>query len=145
MEAALDAFRSGFPNYLLFTGLAGLLLLITSAVYVLLTPWKELALLKGGNGTAGLALAGAIIGLAIPLAANVASSSSVVDFLIWSVVSLLMQLLAYRLTDMILRDLPRRIEQDEAGAAIVLIAVKLSTAMILAAGLWDPNVHMLRV
>lgn len=145
MEAALDAFRSGFPNYLLFTGLAGLLLLITSAVYVLLTPWKELALLKGGNGTAGLALAGAIVGLAIPLAANVASSSTILDFLIWSVVSLLMQLLAYRLTDMILRDLPRRIENDEAGAAIVLIAVKLSTAMILAAGLWDPNVHMLRI
>jgi putative membrane protein len=145
MEAALDAFRSGFPNYLLFTGLAGLLLLITSAVYVLLTPWKELALLRGGNGTAGLALAGAIVGLAIPLAANVASSSTILDFLIWSVVSLLMQLLAYRLTDMILRDLPRRIENDEAGAAIVLIAVKLSTAMILAAGLWDPNVHMLRI
>jgi putative membrane protein len=145
MEAALDAFRSGFPSYLLYTGLAGLLLLITSAVYVLLTPWKELALLKGGNGTAGLALAGAILGLAIPLAANVASSSSIMDFLIWSVISLLMQLIAYRLTDAILRDLPRRIEQDEAGAAIVLISVKLSTAMILAAGLWDPNVHMLRV
>jgi len=145
MEAALDAFRSGFPSYLLYTGLAGLLLLVTSAVYVLLTPWKELALLKGGNGTAGLALAGAILGLAIPLAANVASSSSIMDFLIWSVISLLMQLIAYRLTDAILRDLPRRIEQDEAGAAIVLISVKLSTAMILAAGLWDPNVHMLRV
>jgi putative membrane protein len=145
MEAALDAFRSGFPSYLLYTGLAGLLLLITSAVYVLLTPWKELALLKGGNGTAGLALAGAILGLAIPLAANVASSSSIMDFLIWSVISLLMQLIAYRLTDAILRDLPRRIEQDEAGAAIVLISVKLSTAMILAAGLWDPNVHMLRI
>lgn len=143
MEAALDAFRSGFPNYLLFTGLAGLLLLISSAVYVLLTPWKELALLKGGNATAGLALAGAIAGLAIPLAANVASSSSVIDFLIWSVISLLMQLVAYRVTDAILRDLPRRIEKDEAGAAIVLIAVKLSTAMILAAGLWDPNIQML--
>lgn len=138
---ALDAFRAGFPDFAFYTALAAVLLLVSSAVYVLLTPWKELALLRGGNGTAGLALAGAIVGLAIPLASCLASSRSILDFLIWSVVALLMQLVAYRLTDFVLRDLPKRIEQDEAGAAIVLIAVKLSTAMILAAGLWDPNVH----
>lgn len=141
MDAVLDAFRSGFPQFVLYTGLASVMLLIGSAVYIILTPWKELALLRGGNGTAGLALAGAIVGLAIPLASCLASSRNALDFLIWGFVALLMQLLAYRLTDMILRDLPKRIEQDEAGAAIVLISVKLSTAMILAAGLWDPNVH----
>jgi putative membrane protein len=141
MDAVLDAFRSGFPHFILYTGLAGLLLLVGCAVYIILTPWKELALLRGGNGTAGLALAGAIVGLAIPLASCLASSRSALDFLVWGFVALLMQLLAYRLTDMILRDLPKRIENDEAGAAIVLISVKLSTAMILAAGLWDPNVQ----
>lgn len=139
MEAAIDAFRAGFPDFLFFTALAGVLLFISSAIYVLLTPWKELALLRNGNGSAGLALAGAIVGLAIPLASCLASSRSIVDFLIWSVVALLLQLVAYRITDVILRDLPKRIQDDEAGAAIVLISVKLSTAIILAAGLWDPN------
>ena len=143
MEAAIDTFRSAFPDYFFFSALSLLLLLISSAVYVLLTPWKELALLKGGNGSAGLALAGAIVGLAIPLAACLASSSSILDFLIWAVVALLLQLVAYRLTDLILRDLPKRIESDEAGAAIVLISVKISTALILAAGLWDPNITRL--
>ncbi len=142
MEAALDAFRAGFPDFLIYTALAAILLLISSVVYVLLTPWKELTLLRGGNSSAGLALAGAIVGLAIPLTAVLASSRSVIDFLLWSVVALLLQLVAYRLTDAILRDLPRRIENDDAGAAIVLLAVKLSTAMILAAGLWDPNAHL---
>lgn len=139
MTATLQAFQQGFPIFLLWTGAAGLMLLIASAIYVLLTPWKELALVRGGNGAAGLALAGAVVGLAIPLASCLASSVNLVDLLLWGTVSLLMQLLTYRLIDMILKDIPQRIENDEAGAAIVLIAAKLAVALLLAAGLWDPN------
>ncbi|MEM8615703.1 MAG: DUF350 domain-containing protein [Pseudomonadota bacterium] len=141
MAATLEAFRQGFPDFLLMSGVAGLLLLISSAIYVLLTPWKELALVRGGNGAAGLALAGAIVGLAIPIASCLASSVSLLDLLLWGGVALLLQLLTYRIIDMILRDIPQRVENDEAGAAIVLIAAKVAVAMILAAGLWDPNLQ----
>ncbi len=143
MTATLDAFRQGFPAFLLMTGTAGLLLLLASAIYVLLTPWKELALLKDGNGAAGLALAGAIVGLAIPIASCLAASLSLLDLLLWGTVALLLQLLTYRIIDMVLKDIPQRIQNDEAGAAIVLIAAKISVAMILAAGLWDPNLQRL--
>ena len=68
MGSVFQSFQEGFPTFLLWTGAAGLMLILAVSVYVLLTPWKELALVKGGNGTAGLALAGAIVGLAIPLA-----------------------------------------------------------------------------
>ncbi|MEM7638955.1 MAG: DUF350 domain-containing protein, partial [Pseudomonadota bacterium] len=64
---------------------------------------------------------------------------TLVDLLLWGSVSLLLQLLTYRIIDMILRDIPARIQNDEAGAAIVLIAAKVSVALLLAAGLWDPN------
>ena len=139
MTATLESFRQGFPDFLMMTGTAGLLLLIASTIYILLTPWKELALVRGGNGAAGLALAGAIAGLAIPIASCLASSLTLVDLLLWGAVALLLQSLTYRIIDMILRDIPQRIQNDEAGAAIVLIAAKVSVAMLLAAGLWDPN------
>ena len=139
MTATLESFRQGFPDFLLMTGTAGILLLIASTIYILLTPWKELALVRGGNGAAGLALAGAIAGLAIPIASCLASSLTLIDLLLWGSVALLLQLLTYRIVDMILRDIPERIQNDEAGAAIVLIAAKISIAMLLAAGLWDPN------
>ena len=38
-------------------------------------------------------------------------------------------------SDLILRDLPKRIERDEIGSALVLAAVKLAAAMVMAAGL----------
>ncbi len=140
MSATLESFRQGFPDFLLMTGTAGLLLILASTIYILLTPWKELALVRGGNGAAGLALSGAIAGLALPIASCLASSLTLLDLVIWGTVALLLQLLTYRITDMLLRDIPSRIQNDEAGAAIVLIAAKLSAAMLLAAGLWDPNI-----
>lgn len=138
MGAAIDGFLQGFPTFLIWTGSAGGLLIVASTIYVLLTPWKEFALVRGGNGAAGLALAGAIAGLALPISSALASSVSLFDMLIWGGVALLLQLIAYRIVDLLLRDLPRRIENDEAGAAIVLIAAKLASALILSAGLWDP-------
>ncbi|KJS37145.1 MAG: membrane protein [Hyphomonas sp. BRH_c22] len=138
MDGEIGAFVEAFPRFLLWTTSAGVMLLVASTIYVLLTPWKELALVKGGNASAGLALAGAIAGLAIPIASTLASSVSLLDLLIWGVIALLLQLIVYRLVDVVLRDIPQRIEQDQAGAAIVLIAAKLSSAIILAAGLWDP-------
>jgi putative membrane protein len=134
----ISAFDAAFPLFLISTGAAGLMLLMASTVYVLLTPWKELSLVRSGNTAAGVALGGAIIGLAIPISSTLASSMTLPGLLIWGVIALLMQLIAYRVVDLILRDIPGRIANDEIGAATVLVAAKLSAALILAAGLWDP-------
>jgi len=143
MRAEIQAFVEGFPDFLLYTGVAAVMLVLAIAIYIKLTPWRELALVKDQNGAAGLALAGAVVGLAIPISACLAMSVSLFGLLIWGVVALILQLLAYRITDLLLRDLPRRIEEDQAGPAIVLIGAKLASAMLLAAGLWDPFIHML--
>ncbi|MBB36465.1 MAG: hypothetical protein CME88_09330 [Hirschia sp.] len=143
MNAAVESFVAGFPAFLIYTGAAGALLIAGCVLYIALTPQKELELLRAGNSSAGLALAGVIIGLAIPMASCLASSVSLTDLLIWGVVSLLIQILAFRFVDLLLRDLPRRIENDEAGAAILLIAVKLASALLISAALWDPNLSRL--
>lgn len=138
MGAEVEMFAQAFPRFLMFAGAAGVLMIVATTIYILLTPWKEFALVRGGNGAAGLALAGAMVGLALPISSALASSISLLDLAMWGGVSLLLQLIAYRIVDLLLRDLPKRIENDEAGAAIVLIAAKLASALILAAGLWDP-------
>lgn len=138
MDAAIQAFASGFDNFLISVLAAGALLVIGCVVYVLLTPMKEMELVRTGNSSAGLGLAGVIIGLAIPIASALATSLSLFDLLIWGVVALLIQMLAFRIVDLILKDLPQRIENDEPGAAIVLIAVKIASALLVGAALWVP-------
>lgn len=136
MDSAISAFVHGFDNFLIATIIAAVMLIASVVVYVLLTPMKELELLRQGNASAGLGLAGVIIGLAIPTASALAFSVSIYEQVIWGVVALLMQLFAFRLVDILLKDLPLRIQNDEAGAAILLIAVKISAALIIAAALW---------
>ena len=139
MITAIESFVSSFPHFVIMTSAAGGMLILATTIYILLTPWKELALVRGGNGAAGLALAGAITGLAVPLASALASSYELFDLVIWGFAALILQLIIYRIIDLLLSGIPARIQNDEAGAAIVLIAAKIAAALLLAAGLWDPN------
>ncbi len=92
-------------------------------------------LIRAGNLAAATSFSGAILGLAIPLAFCMATSVSVIDIIIWGFVALVIQLLTFRLADILLRGLPKRIEDGEMGAAILVAAVKLSVALINAAAI----------
>jgi putative membrane protein len=135
MDIAIQSFVKGFPDFLLHGGATLALLIVGCTVHVLLTPMKEMTLIRAGNVSAGISIAAVIVGLAIPMAACLATAASVYDILIWGVVAILLQLLAFRVADLLLRDLPRRIEHDEIGAALVLAAVKVAAAMVMAAAL----------
>ena len=133
MDAVIESFFAGFPvligHFALTIGILGL----GVTIYVWLTPNHEFKLIKAGNTAAALSLSGAIVGLALPLAVAMAGSVNAFDVLIWGALTLVIQLGAYRVADMMLRGLPKRIENDEIGAAILVVGVKLAVAMINAA------------
>ena len=135
MDIAIQSFVGGFPKFMLHAGVTLGLLVAGCVVHVLLTPMKEMKLIREGNISAGVSVAAVIVGLAIPMAACLSTATSIYDILIWGVVAILLQLLAFRVADLLLRDLPKRIERDETGAALVLAAVKISAAMVMAAAL----------
>ena len=133
MQPVLESFFSGFPILIVHFALTLAILAAGVAVYVLLTPYREIALIKAGNNAAAVSLSGAIVGLALPLAFCMAVSVNMFDILVWGLVTLVLQLAAYRVADLLLRGLPRRIENDEVSAAILVAAVKLAVAAINAA------------
>lgn len=133
MDPVIQSFLAGFPVLLLHFSVTLAMLAVGVTVYHLVTPYHELRLIRGGNTAAAVSFAGAIIGLAIPLAICMASSVSVWDIVIWGIVTLLIQLLAYRICDALLKDLPTRIEAGEMGAAVLVIGIKLAVAFINAA------------
>ena len=135
MDIAIQSFVKGFPDFLMQAGVTLGLLLVGCVLHVLLTPMKEMRLIKEGNVSAGISVAAVIVGLAIPMAACLATAATIYDILIWGAVAILLQLLAFRVADLLLRDLPKRIERDEIGAALVLAGVKLAAAMVMAAAL----------
>ncbi len=131
----VQAFATGFPVLILHLIVTFGLLGMGATVYALLTPWREVALIRQGNLAAAVAFAGVLVGLAVPLAMSMSVATSIRDIVIWGVATVVLQLLAFRVVDILLTGLPQRIEKGELPAAIVLAGAKLATALILAAAL----------
>ncbi len=133
MDAVFQSFLAGFPVLMLHTSVTVAMLVAAVYVYIKITPYDDIKLIREGNTAAALSLSGAIVGLALPLAFSMASSISVWEVLIWGPVTLVLQLIAFRVADLVLKDLPRRIVDGEMGSAILLVSIKLGAAAINAA------------
>ena len=133
MDAAIQSFLAGIPFLLSHFGVTALMLVIGVFIYVWITSHDERALIREGNTAAAISLAGAILGLAIPLAFCMASSVNVYDIVIWGIVTLVIQLATFWIIDIWLRDLSKRIEEGQVGTSILLVSVKLAVASINAA------------
>ncbi len=109
------------------------ILLLGTVLYALMTPHREVKLIREGNAAAALSLGGVMVGLAIPLAVSLRASTSPIDIAIWGAATTIVQLFVFRITDMILKGLPQRIQEGEVAAAALLVGAKIATALILAA------------
>ena len=129
----VQAFATGFPIPLLHAGVTLIMLILGTTLYALMTPHKEITLIREGNSAAALSLGGVMVGLAVPLAVSLSAATSVVEIVIWGAATTAVQLLVFRCTDMVLKGLPERIQDGEISAAALLVGAKLATALILAA------------
>ena len=124
---------TAFPNFVRYVvvgfALAGLFLWI----YVLITPWREFALIRAGNSAAAMALVGALLGFCLPLANTIAHSSSLTDVVLWSLVALLVQVAVHIALRFMMPHLKQAIEANETAAGITAGGFSLSFGLINAA------------
>jgi putative membrane protein len=129
----IQAFATGFPVTLLHFAVTLVILIAAAALYIMLTPHKEITLIREGNTAAAVSLGGVLVGLAIPLAVSLKASTTLIELSLWGAATVLVQLLIFRIVDLVLHGLPHRIQEDEMAAAAMLVGAKLATAVILAA------------
>jgi putative membrane protein len=129
----LDAWASGFPLTLLHVGVALAILAAGAALYALVTPHREIQLIREGNAAAAVSFGGVLVGIALPLAFALAASTSVLEIALWGATTIVVQLALFWVVDLVLRGLPQRIKQGEVAAAALLVGAKLAVAAILAA------------
>jgi putative membrane protein len=132
----IQAFATGFPLVLLHAAITLSFLVVGCFLYGLLTPHREVQLIREGNSAAALSFGGVVVGLAMPLAASLAASTSLIEVALWGAVVLVVQLLTFRLIDMLLAGLPQRIRENDVAATGLLVAAKLSVALIFSAALF---------
>lgn len=133
MTPEIQSFAAGFPTTLAHAGVSLGLLLAGGVLYAWLSPRNEIGEIREGNPAAGVAFGGVLLGLAIPLAVSLAASTSLLEILIWGAAVTLLQLFIFRIVDFVLRGLPQRISEGDVAAAVVLVAAKLASSLLLAA------------
>jgi putative membrane protein len=126
----IDALGTGLPLLLGHALITVVLLAIGVAIYTQVTPFHERPLIAQGNRAAGVTMAGAIVSMAVPLAATLATSRATVDIVVWGIVAVVLQLVAFMLVAMLLKNLRRMIEDGNLAAAFVLAGVQLAVALL---------------
>src|ERR1700730_4999542 len=126
---------AGFPDFLLYFVLALVLLALFVAIYVRVTPYREIALIREGNIAASISLSGAVIGLVLPLASAIAHSVSPLDMVAWGVIALVVQLNVYAVTGALVPRFREAIEAGRGGPGTVLPALSVSAGILTAASM----------
>ena len=133
--AILDALGHGLPMLIVQVVACVVLLAIGAAIYIRVTPFHEREMVADGNTAAGTVLAGAILALAIPLAAMLATSGTLLDIIVWGVVALVLQLLTLGIVALSMRNFRRMIESGNVAAAITLAGAQIAVALLNAAAM----------
>ncbi|CCF68129.1 DUF350 domain-containing protein [Xanthomonas citri] len=124
-----------FLAFLSYFG-TGLGVLIVSVVLVtLVTPHKDFTLLRQGNVAAATALAGNLIGVALPLHSAITHSVSLIDALIWGLVACGIQVVAYLLANLVAGRISRQITDNITAAGIFSAGVSIAVGLINAAAI----------
>lgn len=129
------SFQHGFLAFAMYFGVAIVFLLTFKFAYSMATPQQEWDLIKNQKNTAAaIGFGGAVIGFALALASAANSSAGPVDFAKWGAVALVAQLLAFWLVRIFLmRDIQKRLEENETSAGVILGATSIAVGLLNAA------------
>lgn len=124
-----------FDDFLIYFGIALLLLFAFTFVYIKVTPYKELDLIRAGNKAAAISLSGAMLGFAMPLASTVVNAVNLIDLVLFALLATVVQLVAFVFVRMLMPNLTSAIEGGEVAGATFLAAVAISVGLLNAAAL----------
>ena len=126
---------NGLPFLISHFVMSVIVFLIGVIIYLFITPMKEIALIRKKNTAAAISFSGALIGLALPLASSLSASGSIYEIIVWGLVAIIIQLFCFKAVDILINDLPRRIETGELSSSILLFSIKISVALLNSAAI----------
>ena len=132
MREVFDSF-AGFDDFLVYLALSIAYLVVFIAVYVRVTPYREIALIREGNMAASFSLSGSLLGFIVPLAAAVQHSVSLVDMAIWGVIAMVVQLLTFVVVKLLIPSLTQDIPANKGSAGFFLGSLSLGVGLLNAA------------
>ena len=131
-QAMFESF-AGFDDFLVYLGVSLAYLAVFVAIYIRITPYRELQLIREGNMAAAFSLSGAILGFIVPLASAVQHSVNLVDMALWGAIAMLVQLAAYVAVKLLIPTLTEDITNNKGSTGFFLGSISLGVGLLNAA------------
>jgi putative membrane protein len=131
MRELFDSFAT-FDDFLAYLAVSLALLAAFVAIYIRVTPYREIALIREGNMAAAYSLSGSILGFVIPLTSAIQHSVGLADMAIWGAIALAVQVAAFIVARIlfpaIVTDIPAGKQAQGFMAGALALAVGLLNA-----------------
>jgi len=129
---------ANLPVFLLYYSSSLAMIVASMWIYMRITPYNEIQLIREGNTAAALSFAGTLLGMCIAMASVIIYSTSWMDKVVWCGVALAMQLVMWEIVNWIFGNLQRSIAVDRCMADAVMLAATSVGAGILQAACFSP-------
>ena len=124
---------AGFDDFLVYLGVSLVLLAVFIAIYIRVTPYREMVLIREGNMAASFSLSGALLGFIVPLASAITHSVNLVDMVIWGVIAMLVQIAAFVAVKLLIPSITRDIPEGKGAQGFFLGSISLGVGLLNAA------------
>jgi len=124
---------AGFDDFLVYFAASIAMVALFLAIYVRVTPYREIALIREGNAAAAASLSGALLGFVLPLASAVSHSVNLADMAIWSVIALIVQVAGYGVARVLLPGIASGIPSGNLAHGAFVGALSLGIGILNAA------------
>lgn len=134
-DSVIAASIRGVDDFLLYFVASLALVAVFLFIYVHITPYREIRLIREGNQAAAYSLSGALLGFIVPLATAIAYSVAFVDMLLWGGIALIVQLAAFFVVRMVLPNLATDIPAGKLAPGLFVGAFSLGIGLLNAASM----------
>jgi putative membrane protein len=132
MREVFDSF-AGFDDFVVYLAVSLAFLAAFAAIYIRVTPYREISLIREGNLAASFSLSGALLGFIVPLSSAVQHSVSLVDMAIWGLVAMVVQIAAFIVVKLLIPSLTQDIAAGKTAPGFFLGALSLGVGLLNAA------------
>lgn len=132
---SIATYLETLPNYIAYFIAQIVLVGAFLGIYAMVTPYREVGLIRAGNSAAAIAMVGTVCGFSLALNSIAAHSGSVLDLVVWGVVALGSQVLAYLGVTLLLPGFRAGIEAGKLAYGITLGGLSVAMGLINAGSL----------
>jgi putative membrane protein len=135
MQSTLLDSLTGFLGFCKYFGAALGFMLVFCQLYLWITPYDEMKLIREGKTAPAISYGGALIGFVLPLYSAITHSVGFIDMLLWAVIAMVMQFTVFGIVRIFFKDLVREIENDHCAAATLLAFFSIAIGLLNAASM----------